>query len=113
MPSSLHLKSVVTRCGSRSLVIPEGYEGTAVRRRIENATESSGYEWLTVPDESAANCIFFQTTADESVLLHRSSTEFPQSARIFADLDVDHKIELTNSELAKADGALTCCSIIC
>jgi len=64
------------------------------------------YQILRVPDKEAANCLYINGT-----LIHRSPEEFPESAKVFEELACD-KLDLNMSEMAKAQGALTCCSIL-
>lgn len=60
-----------------------------------------------VPDTEAANCLFINGT-----LVHRSAEEFPVSASLLKTLGYP-TVEVNASELAKCDGALTCCSLLC
>ena len=47
------------------------------------------------------------------VLLHRGEDEFPESVAVIRQkFPNTRKIELTNKELSKVDGALTCCSVL-
>ena len=64
------------------------------------------YQILRVPDQDAANCLYINGT-----LIHRSAKEFPESAKVFEDIACE-KLDLNVSELSKAQGALTCCSIL-
>lgn len=59
-----------------------------------------------VPDEGAANCLFIN-----GVIIRRSDLEFPNSSCVFQSLPTP-QIQLTNVELSKVDGALTCCSVL-
>lgn len=40
------------------------------------------YETLTVPDDPAANCIYARLGQKSSVLLHRSTEEYPNSVQV-------------------------------
>jgi dimethylargininase len=64
------------------------------------------YQVLRVPDRDAANCLYIN-----GMLIHRAAEEFPSSAKIFDDL-ICAKRGLNVSELAKAQAALTCSSIL-
>ena len=64
------------------------------------------YDRLLFPDENAANCLFIN-----GVILHVPKEEYPQSYHVWENYNVYPRIELPNSEMAKADGSLTCNSI--
>ncbi|XP_072129376.1 N(G),N(G)-dimethylarginine dimethylaminohydrolase 1 isoform X2 [Mobula birostris] len=70
------------------------------------------YDKLTLPDDEAANCVYLNTPEHGHVLLHRSAEEHPESAKVFEKLKDYLLIPVANSELAKVDGGLTCCSIL-
>ena len=93
----LHLKSAVTRVDDRTLLINKNWV---------NASHFSGYDLIEVdPSEpSAANCL----PLGDSIIF---PTAFPKTrekleARGYKIVPVDV------SELAKAEGAVTCCSLI-
>lgn len=68
------------------------------------------YQILEVPDRDAANCVYINQN-----LLRRTAAEFPKSDAIFRQsslLQNVKQIEVCGSELAKVDGALTCCSLL-
>ena len=66
------------------------------------------YSFVEVPDDAAANCLLIN-----GVLIHRGREEFPASVGVIEDKLPDiNKMELTNKELSKVDGALTCCSVL-
>ncbi len=64
------------------------------------------YRISVVRDEGAANCLFLNNT-----LVRRASTEFPNSAEVWNSVG-GNQIEIEAGELAKVDGALTCCSLL-
>ncbi|XP_045147897.1 N(G),N(G)-dimethylarginine dimethylaminohydrolase 1 isoform X1 [Echinops telfairi] len=70
------------------------------------------YDKLTVPDDMAANCIYVNSPSKGHVLLHRTPEEYPESAKIYEKLKDHMLIPVSNSELEKVDGLLTCCSIL-
>jgi dimethylargininase len=93
----LHLKSAVTRVDNQTLLINQKWVGTEPFRN---------YEWIEIdPTEPyAANCL----PIAESIIF---PTAFPKTrakleARGYQVVTVDV------SELAKAEGAVTCCSLI-
>jgi hypothetical protein len=56
-------------------------------------------------DQDAANCVYVNGT-----LIRRASHEFPRSADALISLG-GQQIEVEANELAKVDGALSCCSV--
>jgi hypothetical protein len=84
-----------------------------------NPVKKDQYEILALPDRDAANCVFIN-----GHLIRRCSQEFPRSGPLFDKFvqTFNSKIEnsqklivqkpLNCSELAKVDGAITCCSLL-
>lgn len=70
------------------------------------------YDKLTVPDDVAANCIYINSPSKGHVLLHRTPEEYPESAKVYEKLKDHLLIPVSNSELEKVDGLLTCCSVL-
>lgn len=64
------------------------------------------YDRLLLPDNNAANCLFIN-----GVILHVPREEYPRSYHVWENYNVYPRIEVPNSEMAKADGSLTCNSI--
>ncbi len=64
------------------------------------------YHFVLVPDQDAANCVYINQT-----IIRRASKEFPESGKVFEKVHIK-QIEIHASELAKVDGAITCCSLI-
>lgn len=115
----LHLKSVITLAGPSTLVTSDTPIGNAVALHVNDASAvpkarraaGEGLSFLIVPDAAAANVVYANGR-----LLTRESTTFPASAEVFLRFAVDTgmppPLEVDTSELAKADGALTCCSLL-
>ena len=55
------------------------------------------YQILRVPDSHAANCMYLNGT-----LIHSSSQQFPESAKVFAQLTDCETLECNISEITKA-----------
>ncbi len=105
----LHLKSRMSFVGSNTIVIAGG-DFTASMRSMLKCCFEKPYELLLVPDPPAANVLYVNGT-----LLIRSREEFPGSAaklHEWANRNRVPVVELNFSEFHKADGALTCCSIL-
>ena len=103
-PEVLHLKSMSSMAGVDLIAIGDTPAGRRAWKDIEQ-NASSSYNKLVFPDENGANCLFINDT-----VLHVTKEEYPESYKIWETLDAP-RIALPNSELSKADGSLTCCSV--
>ena len=65
------------------------------------------YELVHVPDMSAANCVW----ANDVLVRPLSSEMSAESSRVLDTLSGSH-VQVATSELAKLDGAITCCSVL-
>lgn len=100
----LHLKSMSSMAGIDTIAISDSRSGQIAWKEIERVAQHK-YNRLVFPDNNGANCLFINGT-----VLHPPKEEYPQSYEVWQTLDCE-KIELANSELAKADGSLTCNSV--
>jgi dimethylargininase len=95
--NTLHLKSVCTYLGNRRIILAEGYFDINV---------FSGFEKIIVPreEEYCANCLF----VNNRVLIPKG---FPKTKALIEAKGLIVS-ELEMSEFRKADGAVTCLSVI-
>ena len=100
----LHLKSMSSIAGLDLIAIGGSEAGRAVWREIESKAHYK-YKKLVFPDNNGANCLFIN-----GVVLHPPKEEYPESFKIWETLDCP-RVAVPNSEMAKADGSLTCNSI--
>ncbi|KAL7750336.1 hypothetical protein RI367_004108 [Sorochytrium milnesiophthora] len=115
---SLHLKCVVSALSPTELVVADTEEGRYVHRLITSAAPASGFSApVWVPDVAASNVLAFPDGNGglKGVVMQRG---FPDSesrieqyvkAKYGKQLPV---VSLDMSEIIKADGALTCCSLL-
>lgn len=102
----LHLKSFMTMAGDDLIVIGSSPMATDAWKEIESKAKFT-YRKVVVPDDGAANVLYINGT-----LVHPTGKDIsPESMKVLKSLPGE-KIELENSELHKADGCLTCCSIL-
>jgi dimethylargininase len=94
MHDCLHLKSAVTRVDDRTLLINPNWVDTS---------QFEEFNWIEV-DPSAANCL----PIGDSVIF---PTSFPKTRAKLAEAGFNIVV-VDVSELAKAEGAVTCCSLI-
>ena len=101
----LHLKSMSGMCGIDTIAISDTEAG---RRAWKEITQKGHYKYkrLAFPDDNGANCLFIN-----GVVLHPSMEDYPESFKVWQTLECE-KISMPNSECAKVDGSLTCCSIL-
>ena len=95
--NTLHLKSVCTYLGNECIILAEGYLDDKI---------FSQYDKIIVPkeEEYCANCL----VVNKKVLIPKG---FPKTKSLIESKGF-YVIELEMSETKKADGALTCSSII-
>ena len=118
--SPLHLKSIVSVVGADSLVVPDTPLGNEIAHFIQDASgvpraakrAGAKISFVFVPavDAAATNVVLVNGT-----LLIRSAAEHAEAAAELADFAKDVGlgcVQLDMSEFAKADGALSCCSVL-
>lgn len=104
-PPVLHLKSMSSLCGVDTIAIGDSEAGRRAWREIETLSHYKKYKRVVFPDNNGANCLFVNGT-----VMHPPEVEYPESYKVWQTIS-GPKVELPNSELAKADGSLTCNSI--
>jgi dimethylargininase len=113
VPQSLHLKSVCTLGGPGVLVLWEGVPNS-LKQELE--TKVKPRLCVEVPDQVAANVLWIAKSLPQGVQHHAIiRSDFPASAKMLTNLIRSQNIDVHPcdlSEMSKADGALTCCSII-
>ena len=105
--NALHLKSIVTHIDSSTLLAPVGDLGNRVLDAMD--ASAKGYKAVRLPNMLACNVV----SVNGGVLAQ--DAECSESRRILQEVAKDLNIELdfvNLSEVAKVDGALTCCSVL-
>lgn len=105
----LHLKSICSMCTEKTILVG-GRLGSALQEELgRNSVVSAQHDFIHVPDMAAANCVLVNTT-----LLRRTREEFPASDAVLNALVPRRirQVEVAGGELAKVDGALSCCSLL-
>lgn len=108
---TLHLKSFCTMAGPGLIAIGSSEHAQRALQIMQEMSDHR-YDKLTLPDDQAANCVYLNIPSKGHVLLHRTAQEFPNSAKVFEKLKDYTLIPVCNTELAKVDGSLTCCSVL-
>nr|XP_012603011.1 N(G),N(G)-dimethylarginine dimethylaminohydrolase 1 isoform X1 [Microcebus murinus] len=108
---TLHLKSFCSMAGPNLIAIGSS-EPAQKALKIMQQMSDHRYDKLTVPDDKAANCIYLNIPSKGHILLHRTPEEYPESAKVYEKLKDHLLIPVSNSELEKVDGLLTCCSVL-
>jgi dimethylargininase len=105
----LHLKSFMSAFDSQTLIVGASQAGAYAAEEIRKQPAfKENYSLVFVPDPVASNVLRIGST-----LIMQEG--FPTTEVILRDLCEKHQmrlVKLNMSELIKADGALTCCSIL-
>lgn len=104
-PPVLHLSSMSSMCGIDTIAIGNSESGKIAWSEIQTFSNFKKYKCVVFPDNNGANCLFINGT-----VFHPPEVEYPESYKVWQTVDLP-KIEIANSELAKADGSLTCNSV--
>ena len=116
MEEVLHLKSFCSACGNGKIVvgglIGKVFKQWLLSNKINHIVGNLFKEddIIYLPDTAAANCIYANET-----IIRRSYEEYPDSVNVFLTnpyLKLISQLEVKSDELAKVDGALTCCSVL-
>lgn len=103
----LHLKSLISCFDSQTIIIADTDAGKEIQNNIESSTNAT-YKFISIPEPIASNVVRIGST----LIIQEG---FLQSEKIFQKLCDENLITLVKlnmSELIKADGALTCGSIL-
>lgn len=102
----LHLKSVISFFDSTTLIVAANPAGKHIQKVIQSTTND--YTFVSVPDSVSSNVL----RIGSSLVVQQG---FPASEAILQDLCNQRHVSLITinmSELIKADGALTCGSLL-
>eukprot|EP01116_Phalansterium_solitarium_P009808 TRINITY_DN24114_c0_g1_i1.p1 TRINITY_DN24114_c0_g1~~TRINITY_DN24114_c0_g1_i1.p1 ORF type:complete len:273 (+),score=91.82 TRINITY_DN24114_c0_g1_i1:107-925(+) len=104
---AFNLKSIVSLLAEDCIVVADTPPGHDVVEQIRRQHQGPGYQFVFVPDSVAANVL----RVGDSVFIQAG---YPASESILESAAASHGltvVKLCMSELIKADGALTCCSV--
>ena len=101
----LHLKSVLSMAGPEMIAIGQSLAGEDAWNAIEKHGKFK-YQKLSVPEDKGANVLYISGT-----IVHQAASFIPRSIRVLESLNC-RKVVADMSELAKADGCLSCCSLL-
>lgn len=104
---ALHLKSVVTHMDPTTLLVPAGAFGDEVLQAMQ--ADKLGYEAIRLPDIKACNVV----SVNGAILAQ--DIECGESRQMLLDAAAKRNLTVafvSTSEMAKCDGALTCCSVL-
>ncbi|KAJ3247967.1 hypothetical protein HDU78_002397 [Chytriomyces hyalinus] len=109
--TTLHLKCLISALDQETIVVVDNASGRAVFEEMQAATNNA-YKAIFVPDQVAANVLSFPWAKPQPSVLIQAN--FPDSEAIFRKEIPSHWNIMTMdmSEFIKADGALTCCSVL-
>lgn len=107
LDEGLHLKSFVTQLDEKILAVSDCRQGRKIANQLSHVTRDA-YQFVYLPDVVASNVVRIGNS-----LLVQSG--FQKSLEIYDKICTELKltcVPLNMSELIKADGALSCCSIL-
>ena len=110
---ALHLKSLMSLVAPDVIAVAGGDEGLALAEQLQARQKADPrrrpLQFIILPDAPAANALYANGR-----LLARAAKDFPQSAELLRAISGggEAHVEVEVSELAKADGALTCCALL-
>lgn len=99
---TLHLKTIVSMVAENTICI--GITPTCKKIKEQFLAITDKYKFIEVPDEAAANVI----AANGNLIIRE---EYPESAKILRNIN-PNVLVVSNIELEKVDGSLTCCSVL-
>jgi hypothetical protein len=104
-PLPLHLKSMCSRGGDTTLLL--GGRAGHVLAGVVEAVAPRSYDLVLLPDMAAANCVWAN-----GVLVRPLAAEMSAESSLLLDALPGKHVQVATSELAKLDGAITCCSVL-
>jgi dimethylargininase len=104
--AGLHLKSCCSMVGEDVIALGSSSAAKLALKLMKEKAHFS-YEYLTINDDKAANCIYAN-----DVLIISSRDAFPDSFDQLNKIACNTKVPLSLTELNKVDGCFTCCSVL-
>ncbi|XP_037120291.1 N(G),N(G)-dimethylarginine dimethylaminohydrolase 2 [Syngnathus acus] len=102
----VRLKNICSMGGANTIIISNSDGAKKTLRMMEQLTDHH-YEVLTVPEQSAANCIYINGPSKKDFLLHRPVEECPDSVAAFQKLQDYTFLPTACSEVAKLESSLS------
>lgn len=100
------LKNICSMGGPDTIIISKSEGAKKTLRMMEQLTDHH-YEVLTVPEDSAANCIYIRGPSKRDFLLHRPAEECPDSISAFQKLQDYTLLPTACSETSKLGASLS------
>lgn len=100
------LKNICSMGGPDTIIINNSDGAKKTLRMMEQLTDHH-YEVLTVPEESAANCVYIRGPSNRDFLLHRPAEECPDSVSAFQKLQDYTLLPTASSEASKLGATLS------
>lgn len=100
------LKNICSMGGPDTIIINNSDGAKKTLRMMEQLTDHH-YEVLTVPEESAANCVYIRGPSNRDFLLHRPAEECPDSVSAFQKLQDYTLLPTASSEASKLGASLS------
>ncbi|XP_061520321.1 LOW QUALITY PROTEIN: N(G),N(G)-dimethylarginine dimethylaminohydrolase 2 [Phycodurus eques] len=102
----IRLKNICSMGAANTIIISNSDGAKKTLRMMEQLTDHH-YEVLTVPEQSAANCIYIKGPSKKDFLLHRPAEECPYSVSAFQKLQDYTFLPTACSEASKLGASLS------
>ena len=114
---ALHLKSITTHMDDRTLVVPDTALGHNVFHILADASGGaySRSDALWLPEHSGLSCNVVSLPKQHGLLAQLVYEEDAQTRSLLQEAATERNLSIefmSQSEAAKCDGALTCCSVL-
>lgn len=105
--AGLHLKTLSSVAAEDVIIIGTSAASKSAKKQIQAATKYS-MNFVELPKDAPANVL-----VANGAMVHVGREEHPESASIIEEVFQEmQRIPVTNKELARVDGSLTCCSVL-
>mmetsp|Transcript_162 Transcript_162/g.372 ORF Transcript_162/g.372 Transcript_162/m.372 type:complete len:326 (+) Transcript_162:49-1026(+) len=114
---ALHLKSITTHIDDRTLVVPDNSLGHNVFQILTDASGGaySRSDALWLPEDAGISCNVVSLPKQHGILAQLVHEEDAKTRSLLQEAAAERNFSIdfvSQSEAAKCDGALTCCSVL-
>ncbi|KAJ1490202.1 hypothetical protein T484DRAFT_1777731 [Baffinella frigidus] len=107
----LHLKSLATYAGNHQMAVDDSPGGRHLAQEVDRLTGvSGGYAWHVMSTHAATNLL----RVNDFLIMQEGVKRLPEIGKLLdaAHVRPENAFEVPNQEFSKADGAVTCRSVL-